>query len=85
MGIKKSIDLWVNVKDSLPEEGEYVMVFGGGAVQHQTYFHEECMVRGCSMWFCYSEDADPVPMSGVTHWMPLPSKPVADIKQIGVE
>lgn len=66
---------WVSVGDRLPDEGDYVIVVGNGVTQYQTYFHEECMVNGCSMWFCYSDEVDPVPMSDVTHWQPLPTAP----------
>ena len=62
---------WTSVNDQLPRVGEYVIAYGDNGP------------KGCCMAFVGSDDdficeinGYYVEAYGVTHWMPLPEKPI---------
>jgi len=62
-----SRDRWISVEDRLPEEGEWVLIFGPG-------YHvplEGFLISGA--WI-----DDQFERRTVTHWMPLPEPPKED-------
>ena len=63
---------WISVKERLPMKGATVIVVIGGLVQWVM-----CYLGKAEWIWCDDEDAAPVPLSAVTHWMPLPDPPEA--------
>ena len=57
---------WTSVKDRLPEKGDYYLVTDGEVVFQLGY-----SIAG--LWT--SNDGNPEPISGITHWQPLPPPP----------
>jgi len=59
---------WIKIKDKLPEPGIIVLGWGGHTTAWPVIYNDIF-----KMWFDASEkDEDVV---GLTHWMPLPTKP----------
>jgi hypothetical protein len=63
-------DKWISVKDRLPTEESYILIYGKGNRQMTSLFKNSCFM-------CYDlrtewlEEAEEI-----THWMPLPNKPL---------
>ena len=56
---------WISVEDRLPEEAQFILIWGSHTTPWMSQFLED--------QFIDVEDNDWV--AGVTHWMPLPSPP----------
>lgn len=56
---------WISVKDRLPDEAEFVLVWGSHAMPW--------LVQIIEGQFTDVEDGEW--LTGVTHWMPLPEPP----------
>ena len=54
---------WVSVKDKLPDETEFVMVWDKDGVDFGRYYEDQG-------WLGYGEH-----LTKVTHWMPIPAPP----------
>ncbi len=59
---------WVSVKDRMPEPGVPVLVVYSGHVQYVTYQLE-------AIEWSSTEGGETMPLSFVSHWMPLPEPP----------
>jgi hypothetical protein len=63
-------DEWIRVKDRLPEENKYVILFGKGDRQFTSLFNS-------GVFLAYNPFNDIVEeCEEVTHWMPLPTSPI---------
>jgi len=60
---------WVSVDDRLPEYSENVLVSEGTNIGHAS------LRNSCIPYWNIVASNDRVPMSDVTHWMPLPATP----------
>lgn len=58
---------WISIEDRLPKAYEVVLVLTTYNRHHEAHHHGEEVPR----W----EDCLCQPLSGVTHWMPLPEPP----------
>ena len=58
---------WVEIKDRLPDKGDFVLVWDGDGV---------CMAEYNGNYFGLSVNGQDY-MISATHWMPLPEAPVA--------
>jgi hypothetical protein len=70
---------WISIKDKMPPEGEYVLLFGffGADIQYPEYSdYDDRIIVGCweeGWWYIPRLHCD-VPRK-ITHWMPLPEGP----------
>ena len=60
------VNNWINVKDRLPEEGKYVLVW-----ESQGFAYCEKLI--CGIWNIGANNG-----AIITHWMPLPEPPKED-------
>jgi hypothetical protein len=60
---------WIKVTDSLPDETEWVLVYGDGAVATRAYVKGEGFVD----W--ENTQSPGLSMYSITHWMHLPENP----------
>lgn len=62
-GIEDAQPKWISVKDRLPEEGQYVLIYSnyvsGYGIRISQYFHNRFSMGN----------------TDTTHWMPLPEPP----------
>lgn len=66
---------WVSVKDRLPEEGVYVLVYDGNVNLDNGCFFEIAAHRIFNNGSKFISGA--YSLQGITHWMPLPKPPEA--------
>ena len=59
---------WISVKERVPEQGQMVLVSGGGFVSVEIYPYEIARMMGK-----LAEEQFDCPAT--THWMPLPEPP----------
>ena len=61
---------WINVEDKLPDEPEWVLVYGDGAVACRAYTPHKGFedLQGCTH--------PGLNMYDITHWMSLPGPPI---------
>lgn len=71
-------DGWISVEDWLPNPGEENIICWCGWPITGVYRPKDPM-RGDYDW--YSEPVGMNPIFHVTHWMPLPSPPLAAVKE----
>lgn len=63
---------WISVKDRLPEMNKTVLIVRSGSVEIGFYNAKD------KRFYVPNEsafDGWPIPVDGVTHWMPLPEPP----------
>lgn len=73
-GARKLTAEWVSVEDFLPEEGEYVLLYGVGDRQFTAIYRDNSFkaYNPHNDWLDECEE--------VTHWRPLPPKPLVKDK-----
>lgn len=64
-----TVDKWVSVKDKLPDEGKYVLVW-----ESQGFAYCDKLV--CGIWNIGANNS-----AIITHWMPLPEGPKEESKE----
>jgi hypothetical protein len=73
--LRTQLPAWISVKDRLPGYGEIVNLVCRGIVQYSAY------IRDVGEYLsAVDDDADPMPESYVTHWMPLPEPPKPEVQ-----
>jgi len=60
---------WISVEDELPKEQSWVLVYADGAMNCMAYYKGEW-----KEWT--SAQAHNIVIGSITHWMPLPDKPI---------
>lgn len=72
-GYNAAAPKWIRIGDSKPKEDDPVLI----CVQAEPYILIGSLIIGSKMtWFdC---DAYNIPIERVTHWMPLPQKPIVE-------
>jgi hypothetical protein len=73
---------WISVKERMPEDGEFVLIYGVGYTQAKLGFVNKILSNGMRLNFWNRLDPTlqkyEIPWVGagvVTHWMPLPEPP----------
>ncbi len=65
----KEANQWINVNESLPNENQYVLLYGLGNRMITALFTK-------GKFMCYELVSEMLEEAGnITHWMPLPNKP----------
>ena len=60
---------WISVKERLPDDSSWVLVYADGAMN--------CMAFSKGKWVDWTlSSAGNIVISDITHWMPLPDRPV---------
>lgn len=59
---------WISVEDRLPEPNQKVLISNGDNIGH-------ARLHSSSLYWLIVASNDGVPLSDVTHWMPLPAPP----------
>jgi len=65
------VDSWINVKEKLPENNEFVSISVTGNKANIGYRHD----RGHWLIFSFSDVYKESNMHTITHWQPLPAPP----------
>ena len=60
---------WISIKDRLPDDQSWVLVYADGAMN--------CMGFSKGKWQDWTiQSASNIVIDSITHWMPLPERPV---------